>query len=304
VSPASLLWFQARARSFDVVHVHLARDLLTLPLAWLAVLLRLPLVVQAHGMVIPDARPLVKVLDRLVTRPVLRRAAVVLALTELEAEQLRAMGVPPERLALLPNSVVIPAERAAFAERSPLVMYLSRLAERKRPVAFVRMAAEVAARRPDVRFELWGPDEGELPAVREAIEAFGLGERCTYRGATAPGEGQRILSGSQVMVLPSMAEPFALVVLESLSIGLPCVITTDTGLSDRLRASKAAMVTDGSPGEMAAAVLALLDSRTTWQDMSQVAIAVAADQFAPRAVAAALAAHYERAVAGRRGADR
>jgi glycosyltransferase involved in cell wall biosynthesis len=300
VSPAALLWFAARARTFDVVHVHLARDLLTLPLAGLALIFRVPLVVQSHGMVVPDDRWVVKLLDRLVTRRVLRSAAVVLALTELEAEQLRALGVPPERLARLSNSIFIPEERAGFAERSPLVVYLSRLAERKRPVAFVRMAAAVAARRSDARFEIWGPDEGQLSAVEEAITELGLGERCTYRGATGPGEGQRILSGAQVMVLPSVAEPLPLVVLEALSLGLPAVITTDTGLSELLHASTAAMVTDGSPGEMAAAVLALLDSEPAWKDVSDAALTQAVDRFAPDAVARALADHYERAAAERR----
>src|SRR3712207_8557573 len=38
---------------------------------------------------------------------------------------------------------------------------------------------------------------------------------------------------------PSVAEPLGLVVLEALSVGLPAVITTDTGLSDELRHAEA-----------------------------------------------------------------
>jgi glycosyltransferase involved in cell wall biosynthesis len=99
-----------------------------------------------------------------------------------------------------------------------------------------------------------------------------------------------------VLVLPSFAEPYPMVVLEALAVGLPTVITADTGLSDRLRAADAAVVTGGDPEEMAAAVLRLLGDRDVWTRMSHAGRALALDEFGPEPLAHDLAAHYRRAV--------
>src|SRR5262245_41589219 len=57
-------WLRRVAAEFDVVHVHLARDLV--PMAAARRLLRrgVPLVAQTHGMVRPDARLIARQIDR------------------------------------------------------------------------------------------------------------------------------------------------------------------------------------------------------------------------------------------------
>jgi len=298
VSP-SLLWFVVRrARTFDVVHVHLARDLLTLPVAAMALLLRIPLVLQTHGMIVTDPRRSVRLLDALLTRRVLKRAAVLLALTPQESDALQQLDVPRNRITLLGNAAPLIEGTASFKEDAPLVLYVSRLAERKRPVAFVEMAAEVAAERSDVRFAVWGPDGGQLSDVRDAIARHDLQGTCVYRGAAPSDRIPEILLSGQALVLPSFAEPYPMVVLESAAAGLPCVITTDTGLSQRLGEAGAAVVTDGSPREMAGAVLDLLGSRSAWSRTSDAARALVRAEFGAGTLAEALVSHYVSAVRG------
>jgi glycosyltransferase involved in cell wall biosynthesis len=89
-----------------------------------------------------------------------------------------------------------------------------------------------------------------------------------------------------------------MVVLEALALGLPTVVTADTGLSDRLRAADAAVVTGGDPEEMAAAVLRLLRDRDVWTRTSRAGRALAVDEFGPEPLARDLAVHYRRAVEG------
>jgi glycosyltransferase involved in cell wall biosynthesis len=296
VSPSMLLWFLVRARRFDVVHVHMARDLLTLPLAGLALLLRIPLVVQTHGMIIEDGRRSVRALDAVLTRRVLRRASVLIALTPAERTSLLRLGARADRIVLLPNAAPVTRDHARFAEHGAVVFFVSRLAARKRPVAFVETAALVAARRADVRFEIWGPDGGELPAVLDAVARLRLGDSCAYRGAASMDRAQEVLAVGQVLVLPSFAEPYPMVVLEAMALGLPAVITSETGLSERLGVAAAAAITSGEPAEMASAVLRLLAGRDAWTEMSEKAKALAVGEFGPEAMAHALAAHYEQAL--------
>lgn len=272
ISPRLLWWALRRIRDFDVVHVHLARDLLTLPLALIAIKQRVPLVLQTHGMVQPDPRLIVRSIDRLLTRFVLRRAHRVLALTDKEVEGLRVLGVPASNIEKLINGAPPSEKRARWVEESPVVVFASRLASRKRPITFVQAAADVHRRRPDARFELWGPDEGEGAAVKAEIDHLGLRGCCRLAGAASPAAIRNLLSERQVFVLPSFEEPFPMALIESLSVGLPAVITNDTGLSGQCVAKGSAIVTDGRWEQVAEAIMRLLNDRETWQSTATAAL--------------------------------
>src|SRR5512133_1426696 len=51
IAPGMLAWLRREMPTCDVVHIHLARDLITLPLALLAQRLGVRYVVQPHGMI-------------------------------------------------------------------------------------------------------------------------------------------------------------------------------------------------------------------------------------------------------------
>jgi glycosyltransferase involved in cell wall biosynthesis len=279
VAPRLPGWVWRHAPRFDVVHVHLTRDLVTLPAAWLAVRRGVPVVLQTHGQIRPERSRGQAALDALLTRRVFRSARAFLTLTPREEADLRALGVDEGRLHRIDNGVPPAAARAKPPGEAPLVLYSSRLAERKRPRAFVEAAALVAAARPDARFELWGPDGGELAATLAEIERRGLADRCRYRGATTPQRARAHLADAAVFVLPSVAEPFPMALLEAFSAGLPSVITDRTGLSDVARTTGAAVVTDGSPAELAAAVLRLLGDGPGWHDTAAAAVTLAESRF-------------------------
>ncbi|MEJ7754401.1 MAG: glycosyltransferase, partial [Candidatus Limnocylindrales bacterium] len=77
-APGLWRWFRRHARDYDVLHLHAARDLVTLPVGRLARRQGVPYVVQAHGMIDPSSNPLATPLDAVLTRAVLRGAAHVL----------------------------------------------------------------------------------------------------------------------------------------------------------------------------------------------------------------------------------
>ncbi|MGY1631556.1 glycosyltransferase [Geodermatophilus sp. SYSU D01186] len=284
-APGLLAWVARNAQDFEVVHVHVTRDLVTLPAAWLAERRGVPVVLQPHGQIRPDPSRAQAGIDVLLTRRVFRRAAAFLVLTSHEEKDLQALGVDLARLHRIDNGVPPAARRAEPPGESPLVLYSSRLAERKRPEAFVAAAAIVADRRPDVRFELWGPDGGRLGATLAEIERRGLSGRCSYRGATTVEQTRAHLADAAVFVLPSTAEPFPMALLEALSAGVPSVITDQTGLSEAARQTGAARVTDGSAEELAAEVLELLDDPAAWTRAASAAEAMVAGRFAmPRIV--------------------
>ena len=299
VAPGLLPWLARHARSHDVVHVHVTRDLVTLPAAALAQLRGVPVVLQPHGQIRPQRSAAHSLVDRVLGGRVLRRAAAVLALTPQEERDLHVLGVPAGRVHRVENAVPVPARRAQPPGAAPLVLYSSRLAERKRPRAFVAAAEIVGRVRTDARFDLWGADGGELAATLADIEGRGLTGRCTYRGATTIEGARAGLAEAAVLVLPSRAEPFPMALLEAFAAGLPAVITEDTGLSRTARECGAAVVTDGSPEQLAAAILGLLDDDDLWARTAAAARRLAEHRFAPVRVAERLTDLYERAAGDR-----
>ncbi len=75
-------WASRAVARVDVVHVHLARDLVTLPMAVMAVRQGTPVVVQAHGMIDAATNRLARWADVLAVRRVLTHAACVVGLVD------------------------------------------------------------------------------------------------------------------------------------------------------------------------------------------------------------------------------
>lgn len=258
VAPGLLLALR-RAGSFDVAHVHLARDLVTLPSARLLAWRGTPYVVQAHGMVMPDGRARARAADVVATRSVLRRCSTVLALTEVEVDGIAEVAGAPLPITRLPNGV--PAGAPPSSRRPagvPDVLFLARLHPRKRVLAFAAMAAELRARGVAARFSVVGPDGGDLGPLRAQLRRDGAAGHVGYEGALPAHEVAARLSRASVYVLPSVDEPFPMSVLEALAAGTPVVVTDTCHIADVLRRHDAALVTDGSPGRLADAVQTLL----------------------------------------------
>ncbi|MBT2466526.1 glycosyltransferase [Streptomyces sp. ISL-66] len=282
-SPALLASAGRLVRDADVVHVHLARDLVTLPVALAALRARKRLVLQTHGMVDPSEKLLAKVLDAVAVRRLLRGADAVLHLTPHEREGLDAVvgGALPRSLRLV-NGTPAQDERPA-PSGPPRILYSARLQARKRPVDFVDAAPAVLAVHPDAQFVVAGPDEGELPAVRARIAELGLGSRFTVPGALSGSEVLTELRRAHVYVLPSVDEPFPMSVLEALSVGVPPVVTHSNGLARDIAAAGAGRAVAPGPAGVAEAVLSLLDPAEN-ATASKSARALAASSFSMDAV--------------------
>ncbi|MER6393014.1 glycosyltransferase [Streptomyces sp. NPDC001523] len=296
-SPALLASAGRLVRDADVVHVHLARDLVTLPVALAALRARKPLVLQTHGMVDPSGKLLAKVLDAVAVRRLLRGADAVLYLTPHEREGLDAVVGPPALASAvrLVNGTPAQEERPA-PSGAPRVLYSARLQARKRPVDFVDAAPAVLAVHPDAEFVVAGPDEGERDAVRARIAALGLGDRFTVPGALSSAEVLTELRRAHVYVLPSVEEPFPMSVLEALSVGVPTVVTHSNGLARDIAAAGAGRAVEPGPAGVAEAILALLEPSAN-AAASVAARKLATESFSMDAVLDTLLPVYEAAAA-------
>ena len=267
VSLGLFRWLVANVKHFDVVHVHAGRDLISTASMAVTRLRRQSYVVQTHGMVTPDERLMARLMDSLFSRRLLRAARRRFVLTRNEASDLHSVlgaRVDTERLI---NGVPMPS-RATEQTRGHEVLYCARLHKRKRPVAFVEMAGELTRRGIAASYAIVGPDDGELTAVLDNIRAHGLSDIVQYEGALDYGEVLNRMSRAGIYVLPSVDEPFAMSLLEALSLGLPSLCTSSCGIADILRERKAAIVTGESVAEMTDGLQQILDDETLRSELS------------------------------------
>ena len=135
----------------------------------------------------------------------------------------------------------------------PVVGFVGRLIPRKGALDLVKAAPAIRAARPDVRVVIVGDDpyEDEDPDYAVAVRASG---DVHHVGRVAEAAG--ILGQLDVLVLPSLQEPFGTVVAEAMAAGTPVVATRVDGLPE--------LVTDGvtgalvEPGDTAALAVAVL----------------------------------------------
>ncbi|WP_420176031.1 glycosyltransferase [Luteococcus sp. OSA5] len=253
-SPKMLAWLRTNAKDADAVHVHLARDFVTLPAAALVQNLGIRTCVQTHGMIDPSDKLLAKPLDAALTRRVLRAAARVFFLTPVERQGVIDVAGPRIRVEELHNGLNADSMPSPREHQHITVLYLARLQARKRPLVFVEAATELAPEFPDVHFRMVGPDEGQGDEVAAAIATAGLGERLRWDGPADREGCQDAMSTADIYVLPSVDEPYPMSVLEALAARLPVILTDTCGLAPAVARADAGTVTTHDPAEIAPAV--------------------------------------------------
>lgn len=141
-------------------------------------------------------------------------------------------GVPRERVAIVPNAVDVESFNAIYDVNA------ARRAHEPRRIGFIgrldpikRVADLVAAMShlPACRLDIYG-DGVERPRLEAQIERLRLRDRVSLHGAIA--RPHEALATMDVLVLPSKAEGFGLVLIEAMAAGVPVVGADVPGIRD------------------------------------------------------------------------
>ncbi|HEU5132695.1 MAG TPA: glycosyltransferase family 4 protein, partial [Pyrinomonadaceae bacterium] len=224
-----------RAHGIEIVHAHAARDY---HLAALAVRLasRGRLVLTRH--VLFPLRP--------INKPLLKSAGRVIAVSQAVAESLRRNGViESAKITVVHNGIDINRFNRPPAPNSPvLVGTVGHLAPIKGHDIFVRAAALISERRPDVRFTIIGEDKSPDMVHRRSLESL-MAELGLSDTVSMPGWSDDMpatLSSLTLFVSAARSEPFGLAIVEAMAAGLPVVATASEGASE--------IIEDGFTGKL------------------------------------------------------
>lgn len=291
-SPALQSWLRSAVGSADAVHIHMGRDLVTLPASKLARRYGVPYVLQTHGMIAPSSHPLASTIDQFWTLPALHGARRIFYLTPQESHSLKAVAPSLSTLEELQNGVPV-THYAPHPSREPTeVLFLARLHQRKRPLLFIELAKRLHPSFPNVRFALVGPDGGQGLEVRKAIDASGMSHVLRWEGAISPERTAERISRCDIYVLPSINEPFPMSVLEALALGRPTVITNSCGLAPTIAENEAGLVAEITTDSLVHSVRRLLSDSALRAQVSRAALDLARHEFGMKHVAERLEHFY------------
>ncbi|HPW45206.1 MAG TPA: glycosyltransferase family 4 protein [bacterium] len=115
--------------------------------------------------------------------------------------------------------------------KDPLVLFLGRITLQKGPDYFVEVAERVLKRFPKVRFIMAGTgDMFSRMLKRSAVKR--LGDRFLFSGFLNRDQVERILSATDMFVMPSVSEPFGIVPLEAMAFGSLAILSKQSGVSE------------------------------------------------------------------------
>jgi len=228
------------------------------------------------------------------------QAAGLLAVSGPLAEDMAAIGLPREKIALhytgLDRDRFRPLQHAqlrrrlgrelgiALPERGPVLATVGALSPRKGQALVIEALSELPD---DTILLLVGRGEHEN-ALRAQAARLGLAERVHFLGSLDHDLLPLVLSAADAMVLPSASEGLANAWVEALACGTPLVIADAGGAREVVTAPEAGRIAAREPGAIAEAVRALL-AHPPRRD----AIAAMAGRFSWKANADALARYYE-----------
>ena len=274
-----------KIKNFDLVHMHNYRTFQNIVVFHYAKKYGVPCVLQAHGSLprIMARQRLKQVYDVLFGYRLFKGVSKVIALSWVEAEQYKSMGVPDEKIAIIPNGIDLSeyadlAPKGSFKKKvgvkrnQRIVLYLGRIHKTKGIDFLIEAYALLIkdSRFHDVTLVIAGPNDGYLSEARTLTNALGVSNRVLFTGFLNEYEKVSALCDSSIVVSPEKFNVFLIVPLEAAALGKPVIVSNTNYISHIVREGKFGFSVDyGNTKELAEKMGKLLGNSNFTIDMSQ-----------------------------------
>jgi glycosyltransferase involved in cell wall biosynthesis len=241
---APQIWNELRTGSYDVLWLHghnYAANLIALTTAKSA---GLPVMMRGETHLgLPSGR-IKSVLRRPMMSMLYRSCDRLLAIGSANAAFYLAMGVPKDKICLVPYSVdnerfvraatLDSRQRLEIRARfklpadQPVILYAAKFTPRKRPGDLLEAVRRLQSTT-NQRFTVLMVGSGELEHELRALCAEYALDDVVFTGFVNQSELPALYGASDVFVLPSQQEPWGLAVNEAMCAGLPVVVSREVG---------------------------------------------------------------------------
>ncbi|MDH5690984.1 MAG: glycosyltransferase [Candidatus Bathyarchaeota archaeon] len=270
ITPNIIKNAKEEVRCFDIIHMHNYRSFQNFSVHYYANKYSVPYVLQAHGSLprIMAKQRLKLIHDKFFGYRLLRHASKVIAVSATEVQQYKAVGVPEEKIEVIPNVIdlsefadlpSIGSFRKKFSldDNEKIVLYLGRIHQTKGLDILFKAFASLAEKIEHVRLAIVGPDDGYLSELKVSAKALNIEDDVLLVGPLYGKEKCEAYVDADVYVLPSKYEIWGITALESVACGTPVILTENCGVADYLK-NKVGLVVKHDTDDLREALLEML----------------------------------------------
>jgi len=206
-----------------------------------------------------------------VERMGLETADRVVTVSRFTADRVRdCYSIDPGRIRVVHNAYFMeyPEPSRGRLFREPVVLFMGRMTCQKGPDIFLEVARRVLIRHRMVRFLMAGEGDMMDRLVHRSAHSS-LGNRVLFTGFLNREGVSRILAVSDILLAPSITDPFNITVLEAMSRGLVAVVSRRSGVTEVVRHILTADYWDVE--DMAGMILSLLKNPGKRRRMGELA---------------------------------
>ena len=229
---------------------------------------------------------------RTMGRFTLGTAKAVIGLSSSAAKFAQDLGVSPNNVRVIPNSVDTSVFRPGysnFLERKwgidgQVILFVGRLWVQKGVEVLLEAFSRIMLEFPRANLLIVGrgPEEARLRAIRDEMKL----DRVVFAGLQFWSVMRKIYPACEFLVLPSFYEPFGNVVLEAMACGLPVIGSKIAGMADIISHGETGFhIIPGDSDQLARYMRVLLADRTLRSKMSRAARRAAEEKFDDMVVA-------------------
>jgi len=142
-------------------------------------------------------------------------------------------GVDPNGPSILPEDAYFDDYRLQDRDWG-VVLFVGRITIQKGPDYFLDAAKKVLEHRPQTLFVVTGSGDMEKQIIQHAAY-LGIGDKVIFTGFKRDEELGRLYKAADLLVMPSVSEPYGIVPLESLINGTPVLVSKQSGVSEVLK---------------------------------------------------------------------
>ena len=226
----------ARTEQFDIIHSH----------DWLTYLAGIhakqvtgkPLVIHVHATDYDRSRGNVNPTVFAIERDGMINADHIITVSNLTRQTvIEKYGIDPSKVTTVHNAVVPLSDELLNVEvtrpKEKIVTFLGRITMQKGPEYFVEAAAKVLKLCHNVRFVMAGSGDMMDKMILLAAER-GIADRFHFPGFQKGKQVYEMLKASDVYIMPSVSEPFGISPLEAMQMGVPSIISKQSGCAEIL----------------------------------------------------------------------
>ena len=226
----------ARTIPCDIIHAH---DWLTYPAGIHAKQVTgKPLVIHVHATDFDRSRGHVNPTVFNIERDGMIHADHIITVCNLTRRTvIEHYGIPPDKVTTVHNAVE-PLSQEYLEIKPPhkhdkVVTFLGRITMQKGPEYFVEAAAQVLHKLHNVQFVMAGSGDMMEKMINLAAKRD-IADRFHFTGFLKGKQVYEMLAASDVYIMPSVSEPFGISPLEAMQMGVPSIISKQSGCAEIL----------------------------------------------------------------------